>query len=171
MRSILNGMIIAMLTMVFATWFLSTVILKYIKQSKSSSSVNNESITEKIKYSKDSMAYSKKPSVASYSRAPRQTYSRSGSGAIKFRKTSNPFGKKLSIRDRSNPFAPKLSLRGSAWDQVDRKRKTEYKQQYQEQEQEQEQSQTNTSSTNKSSNPVISGYQNYVNMLNEQMKD
>jgi len=163
MRSILNGLIIATVTMFFATWFLSNIILKYMQKSKSSSFVNNESITEKTKYGKEGMAYSTKPSTASYARTPRQTYSRSGSGAVRFRKTSNPFGKKLNIRDSSNPFAPKLSLRGSAWGQVDRKRKTEYKQQ--------EQSQTNTSSTSKSSNPVISGYQNYVDILNEQMKD
>ena len=175
MRSILNGMIIAMITMFFATWFLSSTILKNIQASKSSSSsyVNNESISKKIRYGQDSMAESTStPSIKSYARSPRRTYS--GSGAVRFKKTSNPFGPKLKLKYNRNPFAPKLSLRRPAWHQGDRRESelNQQQQQYQQtQKQQTQKQQSTTPSKSISSSPIIGGYQNYVNLLNEQMKD
>lgn len=79
MRSLMTGMLISMITMFFATWFLSSTILKTISQSQASSSVNNESLAEKMKYGNDSMSYSKESlSISSYTRSSRKTYSRDG---------------------------------------------------------------------------------------------
>ena len=163
MRSLLTGMLIATVSMVFTTWFLSNAILKTTQSGKSSlSAVNNESVTDKIKSDKDSYTRSRS-SVHSYANAP-QSYSSWG-GSTRFKKTSSPFGAKLNIRGPANPFAPKLSLRGRRSQEWGRERKTET---YQAQKQDQ---QTNTSSKSTSSSPIISGYQNYIDILNEQMKE
>lgn len=163
MRSLLTGMLIGTVTMVFATWFLSSTILKTIQSSKSSvSSVSSESLSKKINPDKDSYTKSK-PAMYNYKNSP-QSYSSWG-GSTSFKKTSSPFGAKLNIRGPANPFAPKLSLRGRRSQEWGRKRKTEI---YQAQKQDQ---QTNTSSKSTSSSPIISGYQNYIDILNEQMKD
>lgn len=147
--------------MFFATWFLSSTILKTISQSQASSSVNNESLAEKMKYGNDSMPYSKESSSISSSRSSRKTYSRDG--VVRFQKTSNPFGAKLNLKDNSTPFAPKLNLRRShSWSHRRRTERPPQQKQYQ---------QTNTSTSKKSSSPIISGYQNYVDLLNDQMKD
>lgn len=148
--------------MFFATWFLSSTILKTISKIKPSSSGSNESLEQKIKYGKDSMYDSKEsPSVSSYTRSPRRNYSRDG--VVRFRKISNPFGPKLNLRDNSNPFAPKLNLRRPhSWSHKRRRESIPQQKQYQK---------TNTSTSTKSSSPIISGYQNYVDLLNEQMKD
>ena len=164
MRSILNGMVLAMITMFFSTWFLSTSVLKTIQAGKSSSSVNEESVSEKVNYGKKSVSVSGTPtSISSYTRSSRRRSS--GSGAVRFKKARSPFGSKLSIRSKSNPFAPKLRLRGNAWQQLDRKPRVETKQR------QKEYQQTTTSSKTTSSSPIISGYQNYIDILNEQMKD
>ncbi len=157
MRSLMTGMLISMITMFFATWFLSNSILKTIQKDKSVSSEKNESLTEKIKYGQDN----KSSSVASYTRSP------SRDGITRFQKpVAHPFGAKLNLRDNSNPFAPKLSLRRPhSWSF---KRKTEPPRQ--EKQYQQSDSSPKTSS-NKSSSPIISGYQNYIDILNEQMKD
>jgi hypothetical protein len=168
MRSILNGILISTIIMILSTWFVSSTIVKILQGSKSSSAAvdSDESITEKIKYGKDSISYTKeKPTVYNYARKPRRTYY--GSGAVKFQKTSNPFGSKLRIKGNPNPFSPKLSLRRPPWYRNDRRSKPET---YQEQNKEQ-QNNTPSSSKNKSSSPIISGYQNYVDMLNKQMED
>lgn len=163
MRSLLTGMLIGTVTMVFAAWFLSSAILKTIQSSKSSvSSLKSESITENVKPDKDSYTKSK-PAIYNYKNAS-QGYSFWG-GSTRFKKTSSPFGSKLNIKSSANPFAPKLSLRGRRSQEWGRKRKTET---YQAKKQEQ---QTNTSSKSTSSSPIISGYQNYIDILNEHMKD
>jgi hypothetical protein len=168
MRSIFNGILITTITMTFAIWILSSVILKTTQKSKSSSSVNSESITGKIRNGTNSMSHVKSnTSSSSYAQAPRRTYSRGRK--TEFQKISSPFGAKLNLRANPNPFAPKLSLRGRKSQEWGRKRKTET-QQIQEHYQ-QTNSSTNSSSKNTSSSPIISGYQNYVDILNEQMKD
>ena len=162
MRSLMTGMLISMITMFFATWFLSSTILKTISKIKPSSSGNNESLEEKIKYGKDSMSDSKGSlSVSSYARSKGRTYSRDG--VVRFQKTSNPFGTKLNLRDNSNPFAPKLNLRRPhSWSHGPGRESIPQQKQY---------PKTNTSTSTKSSSQIISGYQNYVDLLNDQMKD
>ena len=162
MRSLMAGMIISMITMFFATWFLSSTILKTISKIKPSSSGNNESLEQKIKYGKDSMSHSKEsPPISSYTRGTGRNYSRDG--VVRFQKTSNPFGTKLNLRDNSNPFAPKLNLRRKhSWSHRPRRESIPQQKQYQK---------TDSSTSTKSSSPIISGYQNYVDLLNEQMKD
>jgi len=149
--------------MVFATWFLSSMILKSIQKSKTSFSVNNKSITEKIKYGNDSMSYAKEsPSIA---RIPGRTYT--PSGAVSFQKpSSNPFGAKLNFKDNSNPFDPKLNLRRSHSWRFKRERET-----YQQENQYQQSNSSQKTGSSKSSSPVISAYQDYIDILNDQMKD
>ncbi len=161
MRSIMNGMLISMITMFFSTWFLSNAILKNTRTGKSASSEKNESLTEKIKYGRDSG----NSSIRSYTRKPRRSYTRSG--AIRFEKPGgSPFGAKLNLKDNSKPFAPRLSLRRPhSWRFEQEKESYQQKKQYQ---------QTDNSQKNdlhKSSSPIISGYQNYIDILNDQMKD
>jgi len=164
MRSMMTGMLICMIGIFFATWFFSSVVLKVIKNSKSlSSSVNSESIIDKINSNDDSMSYTKNgASVSSYARAPRQTrYSRTSPFGSKLNLRSNPhpFGPKLDLGRNPHPFGPKLDLRNPM-----RRNTKQYSETKQKAESSQQQSGTSTSK-------IISGYQNYIDVLNEQMKD
>lgn len=147
--------------MFFSTWFLSSAILKTIQHGKAVSPEKSESLKEKVKYGQNSGS----SSVAAYVSSPRSGYTRSG--AVSFKNSGgSPFGKKLNLRDNSRPFDPKLSLRRPhSWrferkDEVPAAKKT-----YQQMDSSQ------NSSSGKSSSPIISGYQNYIDILNDQMKD
>jgi hypothetical protein len=159
MRSFVTGIFLSTITMVFATWFLSSAILKTIQKSKTSSCANSESVAEKIQPHNKASYGSNTSSI--YEKSSGRSSSRRGK--TRFQKISNPFGTKLSIRNRANSFAPKLSLRRSHSWRHRRKRET-YPQEKQYQ-------QTKTSSKSTSSSPIISEYQNYIDMLNNQMKD
>ena len=161
MRSIMTGILISMITMFFSTWFLSSAVLKTLQTGKFVSSGKSESLTEKIKYGRDS----KSPSVSGYSRSSGRSYTRSG--AIRFKKPGgSPFGEKLNLKDNSKPFAPKLSLRRPHSWRFERKEED-----YQQKKRYQQTDDTRSTDSEKSSSPIISGYQNYIDILNEQMKD
>jgi len=166
MRSILNGILLSTITMTFATWFLSSAILKTIQKDNSSSSISSESITNKIQNDKDNIPYVKSSSsTSSYKKTSKRTYYRGRK--TQFKKTSNPFGAKLNLRANPNPFDPKLSLRGRRSPEWGRKCKSKTLQQ----QKQYQQTNTQVNSNNKSSSQIVSGYQNYIDILNEQMKD
>jgi hypothetical protein len=161
----MTGMLISMVTMFFSTWFMSSAILKTVQSGKAVSSEKNETLTEKIKYGKDSGS----SSITGYARSPGRSYTRTytRSGAISFKKTGgSPFGSKLNLKDNSNPFAPKLSLRRPHSWRFERKEEN-----YQQKKQYRQSENTQNTNSKKSSSPIISGYQNYIDILNDQMKD
>lgn len=148
MRSVLTGMLISMITVFFGMWFLSSSILKMIKQPEISSALKSKNRIEKS-YNADSSNSNNSPEEHYYE----DEY------------CDSPFGGKLTFEKSSNPFGPKLSLRQTRYKKWNSKKKTysrnkSYRQTSQKR---------NSSSKSKDSSDIISDFKSYIDSINDQM--
>jgi hypothetical protein len=148
MRSILTGMLISLITVFFGTWFLSSSILKMIKQPEISSALKSKNRTEKP-YHGDS-SYSDNTSEEYY---------------YEDEYCDSPFGEKLTFEKSSNPFGPKLSLRQKRYKKWNRKKKTYSKNKYYKQTSQKR----NSISKSNDSSDIISDFKSYIDAINDQM--
>ncbi len=160
MRALLNGMLLSVIILFFAAWFLSSEILKNIKST--AYFVNNKKTAEKTQARKNNDRYS------SYKRSSRQT--QTCVEKHKRQKINQPFGEKLSIRELSRPFGPKLSLRKPREWGSERKIKI-YQPQNEDKQTQDQQSRAFQNTDKNATSTLISGYKAYIELLNDQMKD
>ena len=163
MHSLLTGMLISMITVFFAMWFLSSSILKQLQASGTSSLVQNYRKTQQTSEARYSAADNRSTGGDSYAQSDAQW-----NGPYRTRASGSPFGPKLSLKQTSNPFSPKLSLRGRTSPQWGRERKPETRRK---QSKPDASAQKKTDYSNMNASEIISSFKDYVDLLNDISKE